>query len=143
MRGYLIKLDKELLELGALEMDPALGEIVGDKETVDLINTKNEVRTLTVNRKEGLLQGRGIKGFFKSYSSEYVFADPGPGGIRISEFEAVSSRCLDQLPMGPAATERTGLVLEAVQRLKTGNPKNGLSFTAMQRTLPQARRKMN
>lgn len=123
MRGYLIRLNKELLELGALVADPALAEILGDKDTVDFINSKNEVRTFTLNREEGLIQGRGIKGFFKPYSSEYVFADPVPGGIRISEFETDSSKCLDQFFMESAVVERTGLVLESMHRLKTGDPK--------------------
>lgn len=121
MRGYLIKLDKELLELGALEMDPVLADILGDKDTVDFINKKNEVRTFALNRKEGLIQGRGIKGFFKPYSSEYVFADPdGQGGMRISEFETNLSGNLVQIPIDPGAVERTGLVLESMSMLKTG-----------------------
>ncbi|GGJ97046.1 putative ATP-dependent helicase YqhH [Lentibacillus kapialis] len=77
MERYLFKIDKELLDLQAMEMDDALCtffqqmNIAEDK--FEMENDYGVKRKFSINWDEQLLQGRGIKGFFASYNSAYLW----------------------------------------------------------------------
>jgi SNF2 family DNA or RNA helicase len=74
---YLIKFDKGLLELGAIEVDSSQKWFVeriskGGDSVVEIINEKGLSRKFNVNREENLIQGRGIKGFFGKYLGNHI-----------------------------------------------------------------------
>ena len=124
MRGYLIRLDKELLELGAVELHPEIDKAFQDSDTAEFINVKNEVRSLSLNRNEALIQGRGIIGLFRPYSSEHVFFSVlTDGKVRISEFDDRIKDCIDKDLNDHAALEHTKNVLGALCSLKQGEKK--------------------
>ena len=90
MGKRLFKLNTELLDLNAMEMDEALShflqELMGDSaQTFEMVNDQGLRRKFTVNWAEHLLQGRGIKGFFAPYNANYLFIESdSQGDIRVS-----------------------------------------------------------
>lgn len=76
MEDYLFKLNDELFDLQVMEMDEALihffNQLKINEETFEMENNKGIIRKFTINWGDKLLQGRGIKGFFAPYSSEYL-----------------------------------------------------------------------
>ena len=77
MEMHLVKLDKGLLELGAIEIVPSqkwLIERIANKgnSTVEIINEKGLSRKFNIDQKENLIQGRGLKGFFGNYEGDYI-----------------------------------------------------------------------
>lgn len=79
MEKYLFKLDKELLELNAIEMDDTLIKFFKSFEelaaTFEMTNDHGVTRKFKVNWEDNTLQGRGIKGFFSPYTAEYLFIE--------------------------------------------------------------------
>ena len=79
-----MKFNRDLLELGALEIDAAQSWLA-DKlaevgKAVEFINEKGVSKTFNINREERLIQGQGIKGFFKDCGGDYIFLEIMPGG---------------------------------------------------------------
>ncbi|MFD1037313.1 DEAD/DEAH box helicase [Virgibacillus byunsanensis] len=76
MKRHLFKVDKELFELNAMEMDDSLihffREIDIVEKTFTMVNDQGLHRKFSIDWKEGLLLGRGIKGFFAPYSAEWL-----------------------------------------------------------------------
>lgn len=76
MESYLFKLDKELFELNAMEMDDTLihffKQLNITEESFEMVNSKGVSRKFTIDWEENLLQGRGIKGFFDPYAASYL-----------------------------------------------------------------------
>lgn len=79
MNKYLFNLNKRLLELDAIEMDKTLEYVFcTEGETNATITVRNErgiSRKLKVNKNEKLLEGKGIKGFFKNYESGFLLIE--------------------------------------------------------------------
>ena len=76
MARLLFKVNRELFDLNAMEMDKALIhffkkiDIAG--QSFEMENDKGVRRKFSIDWNELLLQGRGIKGFFSPYSSELL-----------------------------------------------------------------------
>ncbi|MGM8365278.1 DEAD/DEAH box helicase [Virgibacillus sp. W0181] len=77
MERYLFKLNKELMDLQAMEMDEALctffQQLRINDEPFEIENDQGMKRKFTINWDEKLLQGRGIKGFFAKYDAAYLW----------------------------------------------------------------------
>jgi SNF2 family DNA or RNA helicase len=83
MGKHLFKVDKELFDLHAMEMDEGLRQFLLDVETdtsgrFEMVNDRGVVRKFTVNLKENTLHGRGIKGFFSPYDAAYLLIEKTP-----------------------------------------------------------------
>ncbi|MFZ3578034.1 DEAD/DEAH box helicase [Virgibacillus sp. DJP39] len=76
MERYLFKIDKELFEFNAMEMDNTLvhffTEIDIAEETFTMENDQGLRRKFSIDWQDNLLQGRGIKGFFAPYSAGFL-----------------------------------------------------------------------
>ncbi|MFZ3590553.1 DEAD/DEAH box helicase [Bacillus sp. DJP31] len=76
MERYLFKLNQELLDLNSIEMDASLIHFFKKADISDQLfemeNDQGITRKFSINWEEGLLQGRGIKGFFAKYTTEYL-----------------------------------------------------------------------
>lgn len=77
MERYLFELNRELLDLQALELDEALctffQELNIDDKPFEMENDQGMRRKFSINWDEKLLQGRGIKGFFAQYDADYLW----------------------------------------------------------------------
>jgi SNF2 family DNA or RNA helicase len=72
---YLFKLDKELFDLQAMEMDDALIHFfkkIDVPNPFEMENDQGIKRKFSIDWVENLLQGRGIKGFFAPYSTDFL-----------------------------------------------------------------------
>ena len=62
--GYICKINKSMIDLGAIEMDETLKRII--PENIDQININidnDNLKIFKIDRNEDLITGRGIKGF--------------------------------------------------------------------------------
>ncbi|MDC3425041.1 SNF2-related protein [Aquibacillus sp. 3ASR75-11] len=90
MGKFLFKLDRELLDLNAMEMDDALSHFLKDlakdsDESIEMVNDQGVTRKFKINWDDNTLQGRGIKGFFSPYNAEYLFINKETNGeIKVS-----------------------------------------------------------
>jgi SNF2 family DNA or RNA helicase len=76
----LFKLDKDLLDLHALEMDEGLVHFFQDVEKdssgrFEMVNDRGVSRKFTVDWDDNTLHGRGIKGFFSPYHASYLLIE--------------------------------------------------------------------
>lgn len=72
---FICKIDKELLDLNAVEMDTVLKRII--PENVPEINITidgNVSKVFKIDRSENIITGRGIKGFFKNIKNSRAIA---------------------------------------------------------------------
>ncbi|SDI74655.1 DEAD/DEAH box helicase [Natribacillus halophilus] len=127
MQPYLFHLNKDLLEINALEMDGGLSAFFASKQenTFEFVNgDQSLVRTFTVNWEEQAIQGRGIKGFFNPYDNEYLLIDENDEGqIKITPAPKPQEEWLQQFNMQPEARDRTHDVLEAMDNFRQNNEK--------------------
>lgn len=76
LERYLFKLNRELLDLNAIEMDRSLINFFKKADISDQLfemeNDQGISRKFSINWEERLLQGRGIKGFFAKYTTEFL-----------------------------------------------------------------------
>ncbi|OLO25606.1 helicase SNF2 [Alkalihalophilus pseudofirmus] len=76
MERFLFKLNQELFDLNVMEMDMALihffKKIDISDQVFEMENDQGVQRKFSINWDEGLLHGRGIKGFFARYSSDFL-----------------------------------------------------------------------
>lgn len=76
LEKFLFKVNQELFDLHAMEMDVALIHFFKKTDISDQVfemeNDQGLRRKFSINWDERLLQGRGIKGFFARYSSEFL-----------------------------------------------------------------------
>ena len=76
MEKFLFRLNRELFDLQAMEMDEALirffKELDIANQGFEMENDQGLIRKFSINWDEGLLQGRGIKGFFARYTTEFL-----------------------------------------------------------------------
>jgi hypothetical protein len=76
----LFKLDRDLLDLHAMEMDERLAHFLQDvvKDSsgrFEMVNDRGVSRKFTVDWEENTLHGRGIKGFFSPYHASYLLIE--------------------------------------------------------------------
>lgn len=65
--GYICEINKSLIDLGAIEMDEVLKQIIPTDISEININIENDnVKKFKIDRNENIITGRGIKGFFKN-----------------------------------------------------------------------------
>ncbi len=76
MEMYLFKLNRGLLDLNAMEMDDTLLHFFEkadiSKTSFEMENDQGLRRKFSIDWDEKLLKGRGIKGFFAPYSSDFL-----------------------------------------------------------------------
>jgi hypothetical protein len=72
---YLFTLKKELLNLNCLELDDVLARLFDGYKEVIIHKRDEETRSFTVNHADGLLQGKGIKGFFNPIHAQRMFIE--------------------------------------------------------------------
>ena len=71
MKQFICQINKELIDLGAVEIDKTLKKLI--PENVDEINVKiddNDSKLFKIDRSQNVITGRGIKGFFKNVKNE-------------------------------------------------------------------------
>ncbi|MFT8873016.1 MAG: SNF2-related protein [Sporolactobacillus sp.] len=87
---YLFKMNKDLLDLAAFEMDQTLSTFLkaalpADDESFDMVNDRGVRRKFTVDWSDGTLHSRGIKRFFAPYEeADYLFIERAEGELRVS-----------------------------------------------------------
>ncbi|WP_235801560.1 DEAD/DEAH box helicase [Heyndrickxia acidiproducens] len=85
MNKYLFKLDKDLFDLNAMEMDEGLmhffHQIEDLPDTFSMVNDASVSRKFSISWEERLLKGRGIKGFFALYDADYLFIERLDDGV--------------------------------------------------------------
>ncbi|MBV4424133.1 DEAD/DEAH box helicase family protein [Clostridium tyrobutyricum] len=75
IKQFICKIDKELLDLGALEMDKTLKKLIPENE--DKINIKIDAlvsKSFKVDTTQDIITGRGIKEFFKNIKNQNAIA---------------------------------------------------------------------
>ncbi|WP_449355335.1 DEAD/DEAH box helicase [Virgibacillus natechei] len=133
MENYLFKLDKELFDFNAMQMDDTLISffdemgLSGDK--FEMENDQGLSRKFTIDWEEKLLQGRGIKGFFAPYTAEFL-------SIAFTDDQKMKIATQDQVPSDNTEEalhdrEQTQTVIEAMSGFRN-NAENwfGLYQTA-------------
>ncbi|MFD2618615.1 DEAD/DEAH box helicase [Terrilactibacillus laevilacticus] len=102
MERYLFALNRELFDLQAMEMDVGLIHFFKQMDIADDVfemeNDKGLRRKFSINWEEELLQGRGIKGFFAHYSSEWLT-------IEFTEDKGITVVAPDIPPSEPLVSE--------------------------------------
>ncbi|HEY5560630.1 MAG TPA: SNF2-related protein [Clostridiaceae bacterium] len=128
MRKYLFQLDKKLLDFNAMQMDKTLQhlfsyELDSSKEVL-ISNEKKLSRSFKINREEKLLEGRGIKGFFKDYDSEFLYIEKlAQGEYGVSAWESVNEKMIKSYDVKIDNIIRLETVLKAMSYLKKGDEK--------------------
>lgn len=117
---YIFALDKQLLDLNALEMDERLIHFFetgpeSDGDTCAFINDQGLVRKFKINLQERMLQGRGIKGFFGPYEQPcLLIGRRSDGMIEITSPLMFDERILSDNARNVEVTERTRMVLRSI-----------------------------
>lgn len=71
MSKFICQINKELIDLGAIEMDEVLKRVIPDNISEININIDgNYSKVFKIDRDENIITGRGIKGFFKNIKTE-------------------------------------------------------------------------
>lgn len=122
----MFKLNKELLDLNAMEMDDALVRFFGSlsdiSEPLEFVNEEGVTRKFNINLAEKLLQGRGIKGFFAQYNARYLFIESLPEGkVFISSLSPQKNVLLKQVDEKLAVKERMETVVQAMNTMQQDN----------------------
>jgi SNF2 family DNA or RNA helicase len=113
---YELAIDKELLDLGTVCIDESikekLKEALHSETRIQFIKEDKISRVFKVNWSEGSIEGRGIKSFFKSTSSNIGFLEPQEdGSVKISFHDKIEKNDLYELGYHPKAADRTEKVL--------------------------------
>jgi SNF2 family DNA or RNA helicase len=123
MNKYLFKWNSDLFDINTLEMDEGLIRFFEDigisDEPFEFINEENITRKFKVNWQDKTIQGRGLKGFFKPYQSNYLFIEiSNDNKIKVSSFSAPNTDEVKSVIRNPEAAERTEDVLNAMSNMK-------------------------
>lgn len=123
MELYLFKINRELMDLGAMEFDSSLADIFKrlqrDKNVITFVGKKGETKAFSINWREGILEGRGIKSFFNNYDAECLLIQVREDGM----LELISPPAAKENPIGAAVpeAERTQAVLSAMNAYYNSN----------------------
>lgn len=128
MEKFLFKLDKELLDLNAIEMDESLirfFESIGEpSNTFEFNSDQGITRKFKVNWEDKTIQGRGIKGFFSPYTANFLLIGKGKDNvINISSPSDPKSEVIEDAAVTLEDKERTESVITAMTGLKQGPEK--------------------
>ncbi|TCO72185.1 DEAD/DEAH box helicase [Marinisporobacter balticus] len=127
MYKFLFKLNKDLLDLSAIELDDKSLSIfnnIEDNEQIIFTNEKDEEKNFKINKSEKLLHGRGIKSFFKKYSTEHIFIEPlEEKKFKVYDIEKSSTTFFKQFQTNIENQERLEEVINALNNMKTGDEK--------------------
>lgn len=109
IQRYLVYLDKELIELGSIEMDDMLWYLAQqiEEDEISLENIIGEKKKFKINREEKLLQRRGIKGFLKYYNTGYIV---------VEVIDSVNWKLLENKKTEKKELEKFDLSVESQQR---------------------------
>lgn len=118
MDQYLFKLNKELLDVNALEMDNVLVQFfqnTADNEQIPFIDDTHQSRTLKINWKDRTLEGRGVKGFFSGYDAEYLLiGSTDDGQVKIASPDVPDETDLNPFSHTVESRDRMSEVLHAM-----------------------------
>ncbi|MDR2649126.1 MAG: DEAD/DEAH box helicase family protein [Clostridiales bacterium] len=103
---YLFTLKKELLNLNCLELDGVLARLFDGYEEVIIHKRDEETRNFTVNHADGLLQGKGIKGFFNPIPAQRMFIEKAEGNIFNLDYGTRDYSRVRNLGSSPQRTEK-------------------------------------
>lgn len=128
MDKYLFELKKNLFDLNAMELDETLQFIFSSEmeksEVISLINEKNISRNFKINREEKLLEGRGLKGFFKDYQCDSLYIKKlAEAKYEVCSFSPIIENKLIKSHMNPENTLRFQEVLKSMSCLNNGEEK--------------------
>ncbi|MEA5010040.1 hypothetical protein [Clostridium tyrobutyricum] len=74
-KQFICRIDKELLDLGAVEIDKTLKKLIPENEDKINIKIDNLVsKSFKIDRIQNVITGRGIKGFFKNIKNQNAIA---------------------------------------------------------------------
>ena len=95
MKQFICQVNKELIDLGAVEMDEVLKKLI--PENLNEINIKvddNDSKLFKIDRSENVITGRGIKGFFKNVKNEkaMVSYDVKKNELILKNFEEINKK---------------------------------------------------
>ncbi|MFC0905016.1 DEAD/DEAH box helicase [Clostridium sp. MT-14] len=66
MKEFICKVNKELVDMGAVEMDNIMAQLIPrDRAEINIRIDGGRLKSFKVDRSENIITGRGIKGFFK------------------------------------------------------------------------------
>jgi len=117
---YLFTLKKEMLNLNSLELDNVLAKVFDGYDNVIIRKNDLEVRTFTVNHTDGLLQGKGIKGFFSPIPVQRLFIEKADENIFDLDYDTCGYPPGLNLGSNPERTER---ILDALNRFYSQDEK--------------------
>lgn len=120
---YLFKWNTDLFDINTMEMDEGLVGFFEDIEISDgqfeCVNEKNITRKLKINWQDKTIQGRGLKGFFKPYQSNYLFIEKSDDNkIKVSSLSSPITNEVKSIIRNPESVERTENVLKAMSDMK-------------------------
>ncbi|WP_246516471.1 DEAD/DEAH box helicase [Salicibibacter cibarius] len=132
IRPYLFQLNKELLEINALEMDERLitffriisPDTDDKKQTFLFINDNDLEHEFTIHWDDQTIQGKGIKGFFSPYDSHYLLIGlTDQEKIKITTPPAPSWEQINQYDIPLETKERTHEVLDSLSNFEQSDDK--------------------
>ncbi|SHH52108.1 DEAD/DEAH box helicase [Clostridium grantii] len=127
MYKFLFKLNKDLLDLNAIELDDKSLSIfnnIDDNQDIIFINQKDEEKKFKINKSEKLINGRGIKTFFKKYSSEYIFMELiEDNKFKVHAEENIPKGFSKSFVMNSEHQERLSEILNDLNCMKTSDEK--------------------
>ncbi len=128
MNRYMFYFNKSLLDLGAVEMDDMLKHILSENfeknSSIKITNESEVTKVFNINRNDNLLEGKGIKGFFKDYSAEYAFIHKlGDGEYKITSVKAVKAKDIKNYDVKLENKHKLESILINMSELKTCSEK--------------------
>lgn len=123
MSKYLFKLNRDLFDMNVMELDEGLVRFTEEmnlgNEPFKCINVENTIRTFKIDQEESTIHGRGIKGFFRPYDSDYLFIGKRSDGLfAVSSFSSPNTDELKQNSTSLEAAEDTNHILREMASLK-------------------------
>lgn len=92
---FICKIDKELLDLNALEMDNVLKNLIPENiPEINITIDGNVSKVLKIDRTQDIITGRGIKGFFKNIKNSKAIAtyDAENNELLLENLKEISSK---------------------------------------------------
>lgn len=116
MEVFYLKVDEELLNLGAVAIEssmiPVLQDLLNAKDKVEFVNENNESRVFNINWNEGIIEGRGIKGFFSPGCSSTNFLEyQQDNRLKVYFYDKLKANFLKEYNLLPDIKNRVEVVL--------------------------------
>ncbi|MFA6941797.1 MAG: SNF2-related protein [Clostridiaceae bacterium] len=128
MNKYLFELKKNLFDLNAMELDETLQFIFSSEmeknELISITNEENLSRNFKINRDEMLLEGRGLKSFFKKYEGDFLYIQKlAEAQYKVGAFSSAAEKNLTNLHISPDNAIRFEKVFKYMSCLNKGEEK--------------------